>query len=366
MKDIFVKLGPDSYHIIIGRGILGQKDGLIAKIDSILSSENIKFNKVIVITDKNVTKLYGDILKTNLSQMGYSVKEISIVPGEDQKNFSTLEKIYEAFFEHNLDRKSFVIALGGGVVGDISGFAASTFMRGISYIQVPTTLLAQVDSSVGGKTGINHQKGKNMIGSFYQPKGVFIDTGTLITLPKEELVAGVVEVIKYGMIRSKILFEYIENSLPDILQLKGESLEHIIFNSCKIKAEIVEEDEKEGGIRAILNYGHTIGHAIEALTDYRKYRHGEAVGIGMIYVSKIAKEMGFVDDDVIDRQKALLERLGVATEDKSIEPKQIVKELYQDKKTIGGKLRFILPLKIGEVTISDKVSEDIILKVLND
>ncbi|MGR3317513.1 MAG: 3-dehydroquinate synthase [Candidatus Anammoxibacter sp.] len=358
MIDIFVKLGTDSYNIKIGQSIIKQIDALLP--------DNIKSKKAVIITDENVAKLYLDILANRLIKCGFSVKQVSIVPGEDQKNSSTIEKLYEAFFDHRMDRKSFVIALGGGVVGDLSGFAASTFMRGIPYIQIPTTLLAQVDSSVGGKTGINHPRGKNMIGCFYQPKGVFIDTDTLTTLPKEELIAGLVEVVKYGMIKSKPLFEYLENSLSNILQLREDALEYIVFNSCRIKAEVVEEDEKENGIRAILNYGHTIGHAIESLTGYRQYRHGEAVGIGMVCAGKIAKEMGLVDDSTINRQMCLLEQMGLSITVPDIDTTQIVEKLYQDKKTIAGRLRFVLPVQIGEVVISDKVPEDIIYKVLND
>ena len=358
MKDIVVKLGTNSYNIKIGQRIIKQIDALLPA--------NIESKKVVIITDENVAKLYLDLLANRFAKCGFDIKQVSIVPGEDQKNSSTIEKLYEAFFDHRMDRKSFVIALGGGVVGDLSGFAASTFMRGIPYVQVPTTLLAQVDSSVGGKTGINHPRGKNMVGCFYQPKGVFIDTDTLSTLPKEELIAGLVEVVKYGMIRSKPLFEYLENSLSDILQLKEDALEHIIFNSCRIKAEVVEEDEKENGIRVILNYGHTIGHAIEALTGYRQYRHGEAVGIGMVYAGKIAKEMGLVDDSTLDRQTSLLEQMGLSSTVTDLDTTQIVEKLYQDKKTIGGRLRFVLPVQIGEVVVSDNVPEDIIYKVLKD
>ncbi|MGR3220640.1 MAG: 3-dehydroquinate synthase [Candidatus Anammoxibacter sp.] len=356
MKDIFVNLGADSYNIKIGQQIIKQIDALLPN--------NIKSDKVVIITDENVAGLYLDLLVSRLVKCGFSVKHVSIVPGEDRKNSATVEKLYEVLFDHQMDRKSFVIALGGGVVGDLAGFVASTFMRGIPYIQIPTTLLAQVDSSVGGKTGFNHPRGKNMIGCFYQPKGVFIDTDTLTTLPKEELTAGLVEVIKYGMIRSKPLFEYLENELSNILQLRKEALEHIIFTSCCIKARVVEEDEKENGIRAILNYGHTIGHAVEALTCYSQYRHGEAVGIGMVYAGKIAKEMGIVDDDAINRQMCLLEKLGIPTTVTDLSTTEIVKKLYQDKKTIGGKLRFVLPVQIGEVVISDNVPEDIIHKVL--
>lgn len=366
MKDIFVKLGADSYHIKIDKGILKKLGRLIPELLPDLYRGKERSGKAALITDENVGRLYADRLKVGLFEAGFEVRHISIPPGEAQKTLSTAERLYNELFEHHMDRRSLIISLGGGVVGDLSGFVASTFMRGIPYIQIPTTLLAQVDSSIGGKTGVNHPMGKNMIGSFYQPKAVFIDTDTLITLPKEELIVGLVEVIKYGVIRSKPLFNYIEDSLSNILQLNNGDLEHIIYNSCSIKADIVEEDEKESGLRAILNYGHTIGHAIEALTDYKGYRHGEAVAIGMIYASKISREMGLIDDSVINSQKILLERLEAKTDVKGLNPAQIVEKLYQDKKTVGGRLRFVLPVQIGKVIISDKVSEEIIYKVLRD
>ncbi len=366
MKDIFVKLGPNSYEIKIGWGIISQIDNQIIDLIAAFSPNPITANKVVIITDKNVAGLYAGSLANKLEKKGILVKQVSLIPGENQKNYSTLEKIYKAFFEHQMDRKCFAIAIGGGVVGDMAGFAASTFMRGIPYIQIPTTLLSQVDSSVGGKTGINHPKGKNMIGSFYQPKGVFIDTSTLITLPKEELLAGLVEVIKYGMIRSESLFHYIEKYSVDILHLNERALEYIIYSSCKIKAEIVEEDEKEGGIRAILNFGHTIGHAIEALTNYSRYRHGDAVGIGMVYAARIASKMGIADNSVAVSLETLLKSLNLDTEVNDIDPKQIIEKLYQDKKTIGGRLRFVLPVRIGEVVVTDRVSDDIIYNVLTE
>ena len=364
MKDIFVKLDDNSYKIKIGWGINSQIDNQIIDLIKAFLPNPITANKVVIVTDKNVVGLYANSLANRLEKGGILVKQICLTPGENQKNSFTLEKIYKAFFEHQMDRKCFAIAIGGGVVGDLTGFAASTFMRGIPYIQIPTTLLAQVDSSVGGKTAINHPKGKNMIGSFYQPKGVFIDTSTLITLPKEELLAGLVEVIKYGMIRCESLFHYIGKYQSDILHLNERALEYIIYSSCKVKAEIVEEDEKEGGVRAILNFGHTIGHAIEALTDYCKYRHGEAVGIGMVYAAKIASKMGIADSSVAVSLENLLKSLNLDTEVKDVDPKQIIEKLYQDKKTIGGRLRFVLPIQIGEVMVTDKVSEDIIFNVL--
>jgi 3-dehydroquinate synthase len=294
----------------------------------------------------------------------FDVRLVSLKPGEDQKTMETALMLYDACFDHKLDRNSLIVALGGGVIGDISGFVASTFMRGIPFIQIPTSLLAQVDSSIGGKVAVNHPKGKNMIGSFYQPRAVFIDTDTLSTLPSAELVAGLVEVIKYGVIRDAELFTFIENSLYDILQLNSNALLKIISASCQIKANVVKDDEKEMHLRAILNYGHTIGHAIETLTNYTKYRHGEAVAIGMLYATKIAIEMGLTNNSVFDRQRSLMERLGLPFHIE-LKPVDIIKAMHHDKKAISGRLRFILPTKIGEVVISDQVTEDILYRVLS-
>ena len=356
MKDIFVDLGKDSYNIIIDRGILNQVGAFISKV--------VTPRKAIIVTDKIVEPLYGNIVLDSLSECKFDVKLVSMEPGEDQKSMAKAEELYESLFDNEMDRKSLIVALGGGVLGDLAGFAASTFMRGIPFIQIPTTLLAQVDSSIGGKVAVNHPRGKNMIGSFYQPKAVFIDTDTLRTLPKAEITAGIVEVIKYGMIKDAAFFEYIEKHLPEILKLEPAVLEEIIYNSCKVKAHVVELDEKEEGLRAILNYGHTIGHALEALTSYKKYRHGDAVAIGMIYASKIAMEMNLADEKVLKRQELLFGRLGLSLKDTGLDPHDIVRILYQDKKTIGGKLRFVLPTRIGNVVIDDRVNDEIILKVL--
>jgi len=356
MKDIYVNLGKDSYHITIDKGLLKQIGPLTSKV--------IKPCKTVIVTDETVGPLYGNTVLNSLSESGFDVKLVSIGPGEDQKTISRAEELYEVLFDHKMDRKSLIIALGGGVIGDLTGFAASTFMRGIPFVQIPTTLLAQVDSSVGGKVAVNHPRGKNMIGAFYQPKAVFIDIDTLNTLPKSETIVGMVEVIKYGMIKDSVFFSYIENQLPEILELDPAAMEKIVYNSCKVKAQVVELDEKEEGIRAILNYGHTIGHAIEALTSYKKYRHGEAVAMGMISASKIAGKMDITDSSVLERQEILLKRLGLKLKDNEINPNDIVNILYQDKKTIGGRLRFVLPTGIGNVIISDKVNEKIILDVL--
>ncbi len=357
MKTIRVNLSSNSYNICIDTGVLEGIGDILVKEKSPC--------RTLVITDNNVERVYGGIVSRGLSRNKFDVRLISLTPGEEQKTLETALMLYDVCFDHKLDRNSLIVALGGGVVGDIAGFVASTFMRGIPFVQVPTTLLAQVDSSIGGKVAVNHPKGKNMIGCFYQPRAVFIDTDTLTTLPAVELVAGLVEVIKYGVIRDAALFEFIENSLYDILQLNPHALLKIIATSCQIKANVVEEDEKEMHLRAILNYGHTIGHAIETLTGYKKYRHGEAVAIGMLYAAKIAMEMKLTGDTVLERQLSLIRRLGLPLQT-GLKPGDIVKTLYTDKKVVSGKLRFILPLKIGEVIISDQVTEEILYRVLKN
>ncbi|HHT9104514.1 MAG TPA: 3-dehydroquinate synthase [Candidatus Wujingus californicus] len=356
MEMIRVNLSSNSYNIYIDKGLL-------ERIGDTLVKEKAPC-KTLLITDKNIEKIYGNIVAESLIRNKFDVRIVSLKPGEDQKTLETAITLYDACFDHKLDRYSMIIALGGGVVGDISGFVASTFMRGIPFIQIPTSLLAQVDSSIGGKVAVNHPKGKNMIGSFYQPKAVFIDTDALSTLPAVEFVVGLVEVIKYGVIRNAELFEYIEKHLHDILQLNHTALLKIIADSCQIKTGVVEEDEKEVYLRAILNYGHTIGHAIETLTNYNKYRHGEAIAIGMLYATKIAVEIGLTNNKVYERQLSLIKRLGLPlTID--LKPGDIIKTLYTDKKVVSGKLRFILPKKIGEVVISDEVTEEILYRVLS-
>lgn len=357
MKTIHVNLSANSYNIYIDKDLLLKVGEMIAK--------DKEPCKTLLITDGNIGKIYGETVAESFRQNNFDVKLLTLPPGEDQKNIENALLLYDHCFAHKLDRKSLIVALGGGVIGDLSGFIAATFMRGIPYIQIPTSLLAQVDSSIGGKVAVNHPKGKNMIGSFYQPKAVFIDTNTLSTLPSKEMVAGFVEVIKYGMIRDAELFAFLEKSIYDILQLKYEALLKIIATSCQIKANVVEQDEKEKDLRAILNYGHTIGHAIETITNYKQYRHGEAVAIGMLYATKIAIELGLTDNTVFERQLALMKNLGLSIQT-GLKSEAIIKALYTDKKTISGRLRFVLPTKIGEVIISDKVNDEILYRILDN
>ncbi|HHT9152085.1 MAG TPA: 3-dehydroquinate synthase [Candidatus Hypogeohydataceae bacterium YC40] len=354
MKTIKVKLGARSYNIFIASGLLKELGRLLGNYGN--------FTKVLILTDKNIEKFYGPIVAENLST--YKPKVVALEPGEGQKNLSTVESLYHKFLEHGIDRKSLIVAVGGGVVGDIAGYAAATFMRGIPYVQVPTTMVAQVDSSIGGKTAVNLPEGKNLVGCFYQPRAVFIDTETLKTLPVGEVTEGMVEVIKYGVIRDPSLFSFLEEHLTGVLRLEQWHIERLMTSCCKIKARVVSKDEREEtGLRSILNYGHTLGHALEALGGYKRYRQGQAVAMGTILATKIAMRMGLAGEYLLGQQKGLLSRVGAPTDYNIEEVKQAFELLYRDKKAIGGRLRFVLPVKIGKVILRD-VSPEVIKEIL--
>ncbi len=359
MKTLKVKLNNNrAYPIIIGSGLLSQKEEI--------KEYTQNYSKIMIISNDKIFGLYGrqaqSLLKKGDSppaSLG-TVPFFSIIPdGEKYKNIPTVEKIYTDCINNALDRKSLIVALGGGVIGDIAGFVSATYMRGIDFIQVPTTLLAQVDSSVGGKTGVNHPCCKNMIGAFYQPSLVYIDIDTLKTLEKRELLSGIAEVIKYGAILSEKFYKYIENNVDEILNLNPKVLEEIIYQSCKFKAEIVSKDEKESGLRAILNYGHTIGHAIESASNYERFTHGEAISMGMIYASKIAVNKGMLKKSELERQISLLKKFGLPIS-VDIDSKNILDMIKSDKKFISGEPKFVLLEAIGRCKYSVSVSfEDI-------
>jgi 3-dehydroquinate synthase len=312
-----------------------------------------------------VYKLYGDRVAKSLSGAGFELKKKIIPDGEEYKNLKWVQKIYEELLSARLDRRSALIALGGGVIGDITGFAASTYMRGIDYIQVPTTLLAQVDSSVGGKTGVNHPLGKNMIGTFWQPKLVWIDIDTLKSLPKREFLSGLAEVIKYGVIWDQGLFEFLEKNRGKVMSMDRDSLIAIIRRSCEIKAEVVSKDERESGMRAILNYGHTIGHAVETSTGYKKYLHGEAVAIGMCLEARLSQTAGLIDKRQVKRVEALIESYELPCQmPGDIDLDRVHSSMQLDKKAVAGDLKFILPEKIGTVRIQGGLSPKDIGKLL--
>jgi 3-dehydroquinate synthase len=301
----------------------------------------------------------------SLSASGFSCTEVILPDGEAFKTMASAERIFEELLRAGLDRKSALIALGGGVIGDLAGFAASVYMRGIDFVQIPTTLLAQVDSSVGGKTGVNHPLGKNMIGTFWQPRLVWIDIDTLGTLPRREFIAGVAEIIKYGIIWDHELFAYLEKNAQHVLSLQSDALRHIISRSCEIKADVVARDEREGGLRAILNFGHTIGHALETATGYTAFVHGEAVAIGMSVEAEIAQLLGLLSSDEVAGIRSLIRAYGLPTAvPGSIDLDLFFSSMKLDKKAVSGELRFILPERIGSVCMRDGVPESLIARAV--
>jgi len=356
MKKIRIDLGERSYDILVGKNILVQVGDLLSHL--------VKSNSAIIVTHPSINKLYGNTIRTSLEGKGIKALTLEVPEGESCKSIQQAEKLYDQLIENHCGRGTPLIALGGGVIGDLTGFVAATFLRGVPYIQIPTTLLSQVDSSVGGKTAVNHKLGKNLIGAFYQPKMVVIDLDTLKTLPEDEFRAGLAEIIKYGIIEDADLFAFLEKNVENILQLDGESLLHIIETSCAIKAKVVEKDERESRYRMVLNYGHTIGHAIEALTSYTRFKHGEAVAIGMIYAAKLSREMGQCSDDVIQRIYSLIEKFGFDTKLPDFTPRQYIESMYLDKKAMDKKIRFITVNDFGKVEIVDAVSEQALVKAL--
>lgn len=357
---VHVALGDHSYDITIGYDILS-KTNIVWKQLSLS-------DKVLIITSKNIYDTYGDDLMSAFSVLGIEPILHFIPQGEKYKNASELQKVYDILVEQKFPRDSAILAFGGGVIGDLAGYAAATYMRGIPFIQVPTTLLSQVDSSVGGKTAINHAKGKNLIGAFYQPKAVIIDTKVLATLPEREIRTGLAEIIKYGIIDDPELFSYLEQNVEN-LQLFSENKKsiwkHIIEKSCSIKSKVVSVDEKESGLRAILNFGHTAGHAFESLTNYERYNHGEAIAIGMVVASEMAHKRGMIDSETFVKIESLIRSLGLDTTFSKLETQQIIDKIKLDKKVQKGKVRFVLPKKLGFVDIFNDIKEDELVSAIN-
>jgi 3-dehydroquinate synthase len=340
MKTVTVRLGDRSYPINIGKGILSSTGEL-------LQSEGLR-GKVAVVTNPTVAKLYLENVTQSLTQAGFEPLRILVPDGEEHKNQHSLARIYDCMVSARLERKSCVLALGGGVIGDLAGFAAATYLRGIPYVQVPTTLLAQVDSSVGGKTAINHRDGKNLIGAFYQPRLVVIDIEALATLPRRELAAGLAEVIKYGIIEDAALFRLLEAEAARLVALDGDLMVQVITASCAIKARVVEQDEREDDYRAVLNFGHTLGHALEAATGYREFLHGEAVAIGMVKAAIISLNHGFCDQQSLERIRKLILKFGLPVElPESVTKQSLIGGMEVDKKSAGGKIKFVVCRGIG-------------------
>ncbi|MBD2252269.1 3-dehydroquinate synthase [Nostoc parmelioides] len=356
---INVNLPTQSYEIAIAPASLDQIGQSLA---------GLKLGKkVLLVSNPTIFKHFGKIAVDSLEAAGFQVASYCLPAGERYKTLNSIQKLYDIALENRLERSSTMVALGGGVIGDMTGFAAATWLRGINVVQVPTTLLAMVDSAIGGKTGVNHPHGKNLIGAFHQPRFVLIDTQVLKTLPVRELRAGMAEVIKYGVIWDAELFNQLEQSkrLDQLRYIKPELMDAILTRSCQAKADVVGKDEKEGGLRAILNYGHTVGHAVESLTNYRLLKHGEAVGIGMVAAGQIAVNLGLWQQADADRQNALIEKAGLPTKlPAGLDIEGIIEALQLDKKVKDGKVRFVLPTQIGVVTVTDEVTSDHIRQVL--
>ncbi len=341
-RRLSVELGDRSYPILIGAGVLGQED----------LTPYVAGDRVLIVTNDAVGPLYLD--KAAKCFPGKAVDSVVLPDGERHKNWQTLNLIFDALLEGRHTRSTTLVALGGGVVGDMTGFAAASYQRGVAFIQIPTTLLSQVDSSVGGKTGINHPLGKNMIGAFHQPEVVLIDTDTLKTLPSEEVSAGLAEVIKYGLIRDSGFLEWIEDNLAGLMALDAELLAEAIYRSCLCKAEVVAVDEREGGLRAILNLGHTFGHAIETYTGYGSWLHGQAVGTGMLMAADLSQRAGMIADSDVVRIRSVIEKAALPlSPPKGMAAEDFLRLMAVDKKNLDGSLHLVLLEAVGTAIVSN-------------
>ncbi len=359
IKTLQVELQENSYPILVGIELINHIGEFLNRY--------AKTENVLIVSDSVVKQHYETIVSQSLKDKGFIVSVLDVSAGEKSKSIEQLTNILNVLIDNHFDRSSVLIALGGGVIGDLGGFAASIYMRGIPYVQIPTTLQAQVDASVGGKTAINHPKGKNLIGTFHQPKLVVIDVNTLETLPKRDIRSGLIEVIKMGVIRDAYLFETVEENLDAILNLDTEILIEMISRACANKADIVAKDERENRLRMVLNYGHTFGHALEALTHYKQFRHGEAVSIGMNCAAKLAVNLGMFREKDYQRQQSLLKQANLPLNFPSnLSPETICDAMYHDKKVLGGKLRLILPTRIGEVVIREDVTDNEIIHAISE
>ncbi|TAM49340.1 MAG: 3-dehydroquinate synthase [Paraburkholderia sp.] len=342
MITVNVDLGERSYPIRIGADLIGRTD---------LFAPHIAGASVTIVTNETVEPLYGEALRAALAPLGKQVSTVVLPDGEAFKNWETLNRIFDALLSGQADRKTTLIALGGGVIGDMTGFAAACYMRGVPFIQVPTTLLSQVDSSVGGKTGINHPLGKNMIGAFYQPQAVIADIGALGSLPERELAAGIAEIIKTAAIADAEFFEWLEANIEALNRREPSALAHAVKRSCELKAAVVAADEREGGLRAILNFGHTFGHAIEAGLGYGQWLHGEAVGCGMVMAADLSVRTGYLDEAVRTRLVELITAARLPVHAPALGDARYIELMKVDKKAEAGTVKFVLLKQLGETVV---------------
>lgn len=361
---VAVALGPRSYEVRVSEEGPGGFGGFArSALDATWAGRSCR--RGLIVTDENlsaVSKPYGDSLRGS----GIATTVELVPPGEASKTLDRASRIYDRLIELRADRHFAIIAIGGGVIGDLAGFVASTFTRGLPLLMVPTSLLAQVDSSVGGKVGVNHPRAKNIIGSFHQPVGVWIDVGSLETLPDRELRCGLAEVVKYGVILDALFFDELESNADSILARDPRVLRRIVARSCELKAEVVSKDEREEtGLRAVLNFGHTVGHAIEAVAGYGGgFQHGEAVAVGMVVECRIAERLGWIGSDVTTRVAGLLSRFGLPTDAPGLDADLLLEAMTRDKKNRDGKIRFVLPRRIGTVELTDEATVEVVRDAL--
>lgn len=349
---VHVQLSERSYAIEISSGSLRQAGAFVAA--------RTRLTHAVVVTDENVEQPYAQQVGESLAESGADVDLTVVAAGESSKSVEMANQLWQNLLDLGTDRKSVLVAVGGGVIGDLAGFVAATFARGIGFVQVPTTLLAQVDSSVGGKVGINLPGAKNMVGAFWQPLGVLIDTDVLATLPEREYRAGLAEVVKYGVILDAEFFSYLEDHATQLKARDAQVLQHVIARCCRLKADVVEGDERETtGLRAVLNYGHTFCHAIEAVTGYGEFLHGEAVAIGMLCASRLAERLGRIGGELTERQLDLLTFLELPTAVPEVSHDELLAAMQRDKKVEHGKLRFVLPSRMGHVELVGDVSPEL-------
>jgi len=359
LATVRVDLQSEKYDIVVGSGVIKKLPDLLRPL--------IEPTRAMIISNTTVSNLHGDYLRHALAPLQCDILIENIPDGEQYKNMPTVEKLLGSMVQARLDRKSLILAFGGGVVGDVAGFAASIYMRGLPYVHIPTTLLAQVDSSIGGKVGIDHKMGKNLIGSFYQPILVCADTDVLKTLPENQHRNGLAEIIKYGVIADEGLFTLLERNVSSLRQLDNAVLADIIKRCCQIKARIIQQDVRETtGLRAILNYGHTIGHAIEAATEFTRYSHGEAVAIGMTAAAKIGGLLNLAPQGLEERQEQLISSAGLPTTVENVKVDRLLEAMLLDKKAAGGKITFVLPIKIGRGAVKENIPPEIVHQALRE
>jgi 3-dehydroquinate synthase len=366
---VHVALGERSYDIAI---VTDELPAFAAWLTQIMTHRGLNASgqpSVLIVTDGHVCHQHGSAVGAGLHLGGFRCEVAILAPGEQTKSLAEASALYDKLVEMHADRNTIVVAVGGGVVGDLAGFVAATYARGVPFVQVPTTLLAQVDSSVGGKVGINHPCGKNLIGAFHQPLGVYLDTAVLGTLPLRDYRSGLAEVVKYGVILDEPFFTWLEANVTGVNQRSAAALRHIVARCCRLKADVVERDEFERtGLRAVLNYGHTFAHAFESLSGYGELQHGEAVAIGMAYAARLAHKLGRIDEPITARQSNLLAALGLPIrlpDTLKLTTADILSRMHLDKKTAAGRLRFVLPTRLGHVELVDNVPEAEVADVLN-